>query len=31
MKNLLNGKEKFLWVFWDHKSAINHSLERFEQ
>lgn len=20
-----------MWVFWDHKSAINHSLERFEQ
>lgn len=31
MKNLLTGKEKFLWFIWDHKSAMNHSIERFEQ
>lgn len=31
MENLLNRKEKFLWFIWDHKSAMNHSLERLEQ
>lgn len=31
MKDILTRKEKFLWFIWEHKYAMNRSLERLEQ